>query len=148
LFNTAETPPLAVGSLVMQNYPEQQQYAAVTRVYRLGRWVADVTWHRPEGNVPDLMQDVDSLVVVTREQLDAVTPPLAVAAEGHAGKIVQAIVSRWAGHFTVRCSCLGSLEVCRDGRQIGWSRTQQSAQRLWEWHTAGEQGPAPAAGAP
>ncbi|WP_030237835.1 hypothetical protein [Streptomyces sp. NRRL S-350] len=128
----------------MQNYPEQELHATVRRVYsRGGRWVADLTWHYPMADLDVEGYDLFPLVAVTRGQLDAVTKPIRVAEGEHRGWIKEAVVTRWAGHFRVTCSCKDGLEVCRTGRQAGWSRTLDGARALWSWHAAGEVGAAP-----
>ncbi|MFI8459056.1 hypothetical protein [Kitasatospora sp. NPDC085464] len=135
---------IKAGDLVMQNYPEQEVHATVQRVYaRAGRLVADLTWHYTEAERDVEGEDLFPLVTVTREHLDAAVRPIRLAAGEHQGWIKQAVVTRWAGHFRVTCSCKDGLEVCRTGRQAGWSSTLDGARALWAWHTAGEIGVAP-----
>ncbi|MGX1897102.1 hypothetical protein ACWIHQ_26985 [Streptomyces anulatus] len=148
---TAETPALLVlddaphvrrGDLVLQHYPEQTRAATVGDVYRCGRWVAVKHPLATDGCTGAMVDDVDTLTVVTREQLDnAVRLP--VESGEHQGRIMEVLVSRHAGSFRVTCQCLDGMEVCRDGRQIGYSRSVAAARALWEWHAAGQQGPAP-----
>ncbi|MFJ3100350.1 hypothetical protein [Streptomyces sp. NPDC086835] len=140
----ADAPHVRRGDLVMQNYAEQWQAAVVGNVYRLGRWVAvkthPATEHSPAWTQLD---DVESLVVVTAEQVESAVR-LDMVAGDHRGRIIQAVVTRHAGKFRVTCSCKDGLEVCRTGRQVGWCSSLEAARELWEWHAAGSVGPAPA----
>ncbi|MFF3096779.1 hypothetical protein [Streptomyces cyaneofuscatus] len=148
---TAETPALSPladaphvrrGDLVLQHYPEQTRAATVGDVYRCGRWVAVKHPLATDGHTRAMVDDVDTLTVVTREHLDSAVR-LPVEAGEHRGRIMEVLVSRHAGTFRVTCDCLDGMEVCRNGRQIGYSRTVAAASALWEWHAAGQQGPAP-----
>ncbi|MEW2631638.1 hypothetical protein AB0903_08255 [Streptomyces sp. NPDC048389] len=140
----ADAPHVRRGDLVMQNYAEQWQAAVVGDVYRLGRWVAVKTRPADEhGPAWSMLDDVETLVVVTAEQVESAVR-LDVEAGDHRGRIVQAVVTRHAGKFRVTCSCKDGLEVCRIGRQVGWCSSLEAARELWEWHAAGSVGTAPA----
>lgn len=67
----ADAPQVRRGDLVLQNYPEQQWAGEVGAVYRLGRWVAETTRQTPGGRSWVSLEDVERLVVVTREQMKA-----------------------------------------------------------------------------
>lgn len=140
----ADAPHVRRGDLVVQSYAEQEHAAVVGDVYRLGRWVAERTYPATE-HIPEWTQlgDVDHLTVVTAEHVDSAVR-LDVAEGEHQGRIVQAIVTPHAGSFRVTCRCLHGLEVCRKGRQVGWSRSVEAARELWQWHAAGAVGTAPA----
>lgn len=137
-----DAPRVRRGDLVLQHYPEQTQAATVGDVYRLGRWVAVKEAITPDGETHTMLDDVDTLEVVTREQLDRAVR-LPVEDGDHQGQIVEVLVSRHAGTFRVTCQCLEGLEVCRDGRKVGYSSSVEAARALWEWHAAGQVGPAP-----
>ncbi|MFI0934617.1 hypothetical protein ACH4RG_23205 [Streptomyces sp. NPDC021019] len=148
---TAETPALLAlddaphvrrGDLVLQHYPEQTRAATVGDVYRCGRWVAVKHPLATDGHTGVMVDDVDTLTVVTREQLDSAVR-LPVESGEHQGRIMEVLVSRHVGTFRVTCQCLDGMEVCRNGRQIGYSRSVAAATALWEWHAAGQDGPAP-----
>ncbi|MEH0402889.1 hypothetical protein ACFY7V_03620 [[Kitasatospora] papulosa] len=142
LLTLDDAPHVRRGDLVLQHYPEQTQAATVGDVYRLGRWVAVKEAVTPDGETHTMRDDVDTLEVVTREQLDRAVR-LDVEAGDHHGRIVEVIVSRHAGTFRVVCGCLQGLEVCRAGRKVGYSSSVEAARALWEWHAAGQVGPAP-----
>ncbi|MFJ3545440.1 hypothetical protein ACIPQH_25130 [Streptomyces rubiginosohelvolus] len=146
---TAETPALSPladaphvrrGDLVLQHYPEQTRAAVVGDVYRCGRWVA--VKHPMDADGRPMVDDVDTLTVVTREHLDNAVS-LTVGDGGHRGRILEVLVSRHAGMFRVTCQCLDGMEVCRGGRRIGYSSSVAAARALWEWHAAGQTGDAP-----
>lgn len=137
-----DAPHVRRGDLVLQHYPEQTRAATVGDVYRLGRWVAVKHGENPDGTPFTMTDDVDTLEVVTREQLKRAVR-LPVEAGDHQGRIVEVLVSRHAGSFRVVCQCLEGLEVCRDERKVGYSSSVEAARALWEWHAAGQVGPAP-----
>lgn len=140
----ADAPAVRRGDLVVQSYAEQEDAAQVGAVYRLSRWVAVKTYPATEhGPAWTALGDVDHLTVVTAEHVAAAVR-LDVAEGEHRGRIVQAIVTRHAGSFRVTCQCLHGLEVCRKGRQVGWSSSVEAARELWQWHAAGCVGTAPA----
>lgn len=136
-----DAPHVRRGDLVMQHYPEQTHAAQVTDVFRSGYWMARKT-HTRDGQTWSSIDEVNRLVVVTRTQLESAAR-LPRESGDHRGWILQAIVSRFAGKYRVVCSCLPSIEVSRKGRRIGWCSSLQAAETLWEWHAAGETGPAP-----
>ncbi|MEV1040510.1 hypothetical protein AB0J01_28250 [Streptomyces sp. NPDC050204] len=140
----ADGPHVRRGDLVMQSYAEQELAAEVGTVYRQGyHWMAQKlftlggrTWRASD-------DEVDRLVVVTPAQMESALRLVRETA-GHRGRIVQAIVTRYAGMFRLTCQCLPGVDICRKGRQRGWCSTLEDAQALWEWHAAGERGGAPA----
>lgn len=139
----ADAPQVRRGDLVVQNFPEQVRAATVGRVYRLGRWVAETARTETDRHPRGLLGDTERLVVVTREQLDAAVR-IGVEAGPHRGRIVQAVVTRHAGKFRVTCRCSPTIDLCRAGRATAWCSSVEAARTLWEWHTTGEAGPAPA----
>lgn len=137
-----DAPHVHRGDLVMQSYPEQERVAEVGAVFGLGRWVAETTRTEQDGRTWSLLDDVERLVVVTREVVESALR-LNVEDGEHRGRIVQTIVTRHAGRFRVTCRCLPGIEVCRKGRQVGWCSSVEAARALWAWHVAGEESEAP-----
>ncbi|MFJ3182605.1 hypothetical protein ACIPJN_30030 [Streptomyces sp. NPDC086796] len=143
LLALADAPQVHRGDLVVQNFPEQVLAGTVGHVYRLGRWVAEATRTEADGHTWGLLDDVERLVVVTREQLDTAVQ-LDVEAGAHRGRIIQAVVTRHTGKFRVICRCSPTIDLCRAGRATAWCSSVEAAWALWDWHTTGEAGPAPA----
>ncbi|WP_405759482.1 hypothetical protein OG234_13370 [Streptomyces sp. NBC_01420] len=137
-----DAPHVRRGDLVLQAFPEQTQAAVVGNVYRQGRWVAEKEAITSDGEIRTMTSDVSTLVVVTREQLDQAIN-ITVEDGEHRGQIIEVLVTRHAGTFRVRCQCLDGMEICRDGRQVAYCDSVDSARALWDWHTAGQVGPAP-----
>lgn len=138
-----DAPHVRRGDLVMQNYAEQTRAAEVGAVFRCGRWVATKRYPQADGTWTLSTDDVETLVVVTREQVESAHQEH-VEHGDHQGRIIQAVVTRHAGEFRVVCSCTQGMEVYRGGRRVGWSSSLEAARALWQWHAAGEVGPAPA----
>ncbi|WP_331726317.1 DUF3560 domain-containing protein [Streptomyces sp. NBC_00470] len=136
-------PDIREGVLVLQDFAEQETARRVTRVYRLGNWVAEC-----EGAGA---QSIDGLVTVTEQEIDAAREAgRIVEANGHQGRLARALAGGKRGQFRVQCSCeqTGGLEVCRSGRKIAWCYTLDAARAVWVWHVTGQEGTAPGPDAP
>ncbi|MEU2514433.1 DUF6197 family protein, partial [Streptomyces syringium] len=145
LIEEEDTPNLRVGDLAVQRFAEmtKEQVGEVRRLFRNGSWLAEVVRTDADGQEIVLLENVDHLAKVTPEQLAATRPTERLENGQHRGWLAQALVTRHAGKFRVTCMCLPSVEICREGRRVGWCSTVEAARALWEWHTAGEVGPAP-----
>ncbi|WP_157853203.1 hypothetical protein [Streptomyces xanthophaeus] len=135
-------PDFVPGDLVISQWEEADTLGTVAKVYTCGRWVADVTWHGADGDTPSKMHCAATLIPITREEFEVFAKPEQVEADGHRGRIHQAIASKRTGKFRVTCVCEDWMELVEPGhsRATAWRKTVEEARELWAAHVA-EEGP-------
>lgn len=133
-------PDFVPGDLVISSWEEASTLGTVTKVYTCGRWVADVTWHRAQGDTPSSMNDAANLIPITREEFESFAKPEETESNGHRARIYQAIASKRTGKFRVTCVCENWMELVEPGqsRATAWRATLEEARELFAGHAAGE----------